>query len=737
MVKRIGISCLMILGIMSIASSQHVLDRKSWDTFKKDPLEIIYPEDQALSNPPFIHWQPVQNAASYKITLTGQNDETSNWTTSFNSYTPEKPFPQGFYTVKLMAFDQSGEKLEYETEKLFEISIPGNGFYPSMNQIRFEKGKPIILPEDQLEELRKVKGERGEYREKVLAHANAPLPEPLQDLKEPEAFGVHWEFKLWKDNEIVCFAVEEYLLHQTLAYRLTEDRKYLDNARAILNKVVEWDPEGPTGVWENDHSAHSILHSLSITYNQLGKDLPETERKKLANNIEARCRDMYGLLNPFMAKETAAGWMNDPDNNHPWFCTAALGLGALSLMGEVPEAEEWLTFVTQMFYGCYFPRGGKDGGWHEGLEYWSFNLFFVVQYSSALKETTGIDLYQHPWLKNTALFKMYVHPPVGSYVPFGDVKHNPPNDYDKMVMMHLASVYEDPLAWKYVDSIEAELSENRLYYGLLWSDRGNAANKPIPEVPFAKLFRDIGWAVSNNNLFDADEQIILALHSGKFFGRRCNHSHADQNSFVIAAGGDKLLWDAGYYDSYLSPHHRYYSRLTMAHNTILVNGVGQVPYTNGTDGMVSKFEVDGDHVIMEGDAATCKLVYGGWLVKYLRNIEYQNENEFVIQDDIFCSEYSNVTYLLHSCFPITYTPGDQTIFIKGNKYQLEGKLETDEPLEVVMKTKFPVDPNLPADHIFKVASVYPDQYHLELTTINKVETWKPRLVIKLSRIAEE
>jgi hypothetical protein len=137
---------------------------------------------------------------------------------------------------------------------------------------------------------------------------------------------------------------------------------------------------------------------------------------------------------------------------------------------------------------------------------------------------------------------------------------------------------------------------------------------------------------------------------------------------------------------------------------------------------------------MEGDAATCKLIYGGWLGTYLRNIEYKNESEFIITDDIFCSEYSNLTYLLHSCFPITYTAGDKTISITGNKYKLEGKFETDEPVEVVIKTKFPVDPNLPADHIFKVKNTYPDQYHLEITTINKIETWKPKLTLKLTKL---
>lgn len=696
---------------------------------------IIYPEEQSLTNPPLIHWYPVEGADSYQVTLEQSDTAVHQWTTAFNFYTPEAPLPLGLYTVRIVALDQAGKKLECETEKQFRIDKPGIGFYPSMNGIRFAKGAPMILPKDKLEEIRKAKGERGDYRDKVLAYANEPMPEMLQNLKEPEAFKGKWDFHLWQANEVVCFAVEEYLLHQTLAFQLTGDRKHLDQIRAVLRQVTPWKPSGPTGVWENDHSAHALLHAFSICYNQLGTELPEEERRILAEAIRERCKDMYWLLNPFVKKALAVGYMNDPDNNHPWFCAAALGMGAIALMGEAPEAEEWLSLATQLFYGCFLSRGDRDGGWHEGLEYWSFSLFFVFQFTSILEQVTGINLYQHPWLQNTALFKIYVHPPVGGYVPFGDVKHNPPNDYDITVMMHIASRYEDPLAWKYVDAVKASLPKKRLYYGLLWSDRGKSASKPLPEIPFAIHFRDIGWAVSNNSIFDADKQIILALRSGKAFGRRSNHSHADQNSFIITAGGDRLLWDAGYYDSYLSPHHRYYSRLTQAHNTILVNGVGQVPYRKDTDGIITRFEVKGKEVIMEGDAATCPLIYGGWLETFLRTIEYRNEEEFLIQDEILCSELSQVTWLLHSCFPLSFTPGENRISVRGRRYLLEGIFETDEPLEATIKTGFPVKPNLPASHIFGVASVYPDQYHLELKTVNQIDSWKPRLLLKLKRIA--
>jgi len=728
-ILKIVLACLVAL-ISTAAWPQ-----QGWEQFALEPLEIIYPEQEALSNPPFLHWQPVGDAVQYKVRLRGQ-EAVWEWTNSYNFYTPEEPLAPGFYTLELAAFDSDDKQLELGTNKSFQITKPGSSYHPALNEIRFEKGRSILFPDSILQELRKASGERAEYRERLLSHASGPLPELLKDIKEPEPYenGV-WNFPAWKKNNALCFVVEEYLLHQTLAYTLSGEKKYLDNARAVISKVVEWDPAGSTGVWENDHSAQALLHSLSIAYNRLGDKLPVEEKEKLARAIEGRSKDMYAFLNPFIVKNTSAGPMNDPDNNHPWFCTSALGYGALALMGEAPEAEAWLAFCAQMFNGCYLPRGGRSGGWHEGIEYWSYNLFFVFQFCDALKEAAGIDLYQHPWLKHTALFKIYVQPPQGGYVPFGDCKHHSPNEFDKVVMMRLASVYEDPLAWRYISAIPEEIPNSRLFYALLWGDRKGSQRGKLPEIPFAQHFEDIGWVVSNNNLFEPDEQILFAFHSGKFFGRRFNHSHADQNHFIITAGGDKLIWDAGYYDSYLSDHHRNYSRLSLAHNTLLVDGIGQVPHQAGTDGKITRFELDGRTLRVEGDASE-PLIYGGRLERFVRTIEYRDEREFIIRDDIFSSELSRISWLLHSAFPIVYDPGEQSFVITGERYRAKGKFETSEPLEVTLKTHFPVPPDRPATQIFDVASVYPEQYHLELKTKEKIETWQPTLTLTLSRIEE-
>jgi hypothetical protein len=711
-------------------TSVSAFPEKGWEQYALEPLAIIYPEDEALSNPPFIHWQGVRNASYYKIRLKGR-ETVSEWTTPYNFDTPGKPFAKGYYTVEVLAFDRNDKQLARSQSKNFRITKPGLDLNLQLNKITFAKGTAFVLPGSAIKAIREARGERGEYRDRALEYARQALPEVLKDFREPPRYkeGV-WNFQIWQENNTLCFAIENYILHQSLAYALTGKKEFLENAKRVMLVVSEWDATGATGVWENDHSAQALLHALSVGYNVLGSELSSAEKQKVIRAITLRAEDMYRFLNPFVAKETSAGAMNDPDNNHPWFCASALGLGGIALMGETPKAEEWVAFALQMFNGVFLPRGGSEGGWHEGIDYWSYMLFFVFQFADALKTASGADLYEHPWLRHTALFKIYTHPPQGGYAPFGDCKHHAPNSFDKVIMMRLASEYNDALAWKYADAIPEKLQDNRLFYALLWSDRGGATTDTKIEIPFADHFADIGWAVSNNNVFDASRQIVFAFRSGKVFGRGFNHSHADQNSFVITAGGDRLVWDAGYYDSYLSPHHRDYSRHSVAHNTILVDGEGQAVHTKGTDGRISTFELKGRSLTVQGDASE-PLIYGGKVDLFLRTIEYKDEKDFLIKDEIRLREPGRISWLVHSAYPIIYDAGKKTIRIVGEHYQLSGTFASANPVEAIVSKGFPVVPNLPST-VLDAKNVYPEQYHLELKTLDKIEVWNPVVHLILS-----
>ena len=85
------------------------------------------------------------------------------------------------------------------------------------------------------------------------------------------------------------------------------------------------------------------------------------------------------------------------------------------------------------------------------------------------------------------------------------------------------------------------------------------------DYQLSHAFSDIGWAIMTDSLTDTD-RVQLSFKSSPWGSN--NHSHADQNSFIIQAYGENLAIKSGYYDSYHTEHDNNITRKTFAHNTI-------------------------------------------------------------------------------------------------------------------------------------------------------------------------
>ena len=705
---------LMLRGIVYAAPSDN-----PWASFDKAPLTIIYPDNPALSNPPFLHWQAQPDAARYDVRLSS-GGKNFTWNTTRNFYTPVNDLDSGAtWTLEIIALDKDNKTLGLSQKKFF-MGKTGLGLNLDLNTLKFTKGALFYPSEAELKKLEAKDGWTSPYKERLISYASEPLTTALLTLKEPPRYKDNtWNLEQWKQKNDAAFAVRGYVVPASLSWLMTGDRALLANVKKICLETAEWDPVGGSGLWDNDHSAQALIFSLSTAYNLLQNEWTPAEKEKILQCIKLRAEDFYKFQNPFLKKTVAAGLMNDPDNNHPWFCTAGMGIGAMALMGEDPKAEELLSFAAQLFYGVYFPRGGSYGEWHEGIDYWSYTLYFVFQFNDALKAATGVDLYRHPWMKSTAFFKIYTHPPQGGYVPFGDSKNHAPDAFDKLVMMRMASVYHDTLAWRYVNAIPNEIKKGFLADALLWDSPEPAVMIRETNAPFAFHYKDIGWVVSNNNIFEADKRVLFAMRCGKVFGTGA-HSHGDQNHFIITAGNDRLIWDAGYYDWHGSPHHKAFTVQTLAHNAILIDGEGQQIFKTGTDGKIKEFMLHGKSLTVQGDASN-PAIYGGRVQKFLRAIKYDNERDFIIRDEIIATKPSRISWLLHSDFPINYDAASGAIIIRGNQYQLSGRFETSVAVEAALSDSFPVDPNPPL----------PKQYHLEIKTKEAVREWSPALILAL------
>ncbi len=726
-----SIATLALAGALAAPPALGFEPNPHWEEYAPEPLTIIWPEEEAVSNPPFLHWQHLDEAESYNVHLSS-GAWRQEWSTSRNFVMPEEGVPHGAYTVTVEALGPDGTTLD-SNEHGFLVKKVSDGL--SYDLYSFTIEDRFSFPDPIIEEISNASGQQAVYLERLQDAIAEPTPARLEseDPQEPEGYedGV-WDHATWSTINRLAFQVEDYIINRVLLYNVTGEEELRDEALRIMLIAAEWDPIGSTSAWSNDHAAQSLLRGLSTGYEMLKDEMTEEDRALVRDAIHHRAVDMYAFLNPFVGKTTASGMMNDPDNNHAWFCTSALGLGALALHGEVEEADEWLAFAAQMYRGMFLCRGDRSGGFHEGIDYWPYTLLFVFQFVDALDNATSLDLYQHPWLRNTGFFKAYVHPPEGGYVPFGNCKHNPPNQFDKVMMMRLASKHNDPLYWRYVMEVDDPVMGARyLPYAVLYSGEWPEEVPEVPEQPFAVHFDEMGWVVSNNSVLDAEKQVIFAFRSGEFPGRAFGHTHADNNHFILTAGGDKLLWDAGYYDGYLTPHNRNFARMSDAHNVLMIDGKGQGVAVAGLDGKITKYELENRTLRLRGDASE-PLIYGGRAAWVYRDIEYRNESELIVQDDIFLREPGRISFLLHSAHPMAFDMATHTLTITGERYRLVGEFHSEEPFTVSIRDTFPVEPGPPYDDKEK----WPDQYHLTIETTEDVEHWEPRFEARWEPIAE-
>ena len=669
-------------------------------------LPFVWPKngDHVASNPPFIQWNPISSVSTYYLQVSqdssffGMNlkSDGSN-RTNVNYCTPNTFLPSGTWYARVGYQDSKSEK--YTDSVRFIINKESRKFVPLIVPDRLKTQHPYLyVTPAQLFKLRQQKdGVSKALWEKTYTFytANSLSYKPEEPPKFPN--GV-WDYQYWLKIDSMAGAAQSHIFYSGFVYLLSGDTVAAENARRIMLEVADWDYDGATGIHSVDHAAQGLLYSMSLGYDWLYDYLNEADRAKIRGCITKRGRSMYEFLNPLNS---------DPTNNHPWFCTAALGIGGLAIYNEVPEAKAWVDYSQQLYLGEYLCLGGSDGEWHEGIDYWSYTLFFVFQYADCMNSAAGINLYNYPWLEKTAQFKILSHPPVSYGLSFGDSKAGAPVLFDGLIMSRLASQNQDSVAQWYASIALGDNPSMYTPYLMFWWDRDLAPSKPEAK-PLSALYREWGVGLFNSDLASADNT-MLTMKSGPYIGRRGGHAHPDQNSFVLYPGGDLVLIDSGYYNPsggvpYGGEHHMQWTLQTKAHNLPLVDGMGQAIYTAGADGKITAFLQQGNMSYMCGDASNSE-IYQGRMNKFKRHVYAMDTQRFMILDELASDKPSRYDWLLHSMYPFNVDTAHRRITINGNKSFVDVRFLNPEPLSYTLSTGFPITPPR------KRSWDFPEQYH--------------------------
>lgn len=446
-----------------------------------------------------------------------------------------------------------------------------------------------------------------------------------------------------------------------LMYRLTGLQKFLTEALSRGDQLAALNVEGPTSYANQDQGTRVISLSLIKAVDSLGTALDATRRATWLKAVELRTNDMYADLSG----------SNGRMDQYPFDSHGGTNLGFLALisvlsLGDIPSADTWFNFAFRDYVATTSAWSGPEGGYADGTAYAQYTADFDQQIWQPMVQATGINMFSKPWSLGFLRFFEEFVPPASVRHVYGDQNEVVPT-YN--ILKGYASHYSTPDAAWYFSHITGDMDSLTLLeapYPL----PVNLATSLAPP-PNAQLFPGIGWAAMHNNM-SIPTGTSLYFKSSQYGSY--NHSHADQNSFLLQRGGVPLLWSSGYDDYYGSPLWSSWYRQTKAHNGITYDGgLGQVTdgYTpagyNRTmafPGNIMSFSTTPALDYVAGEAGP---TYNGVLTQASRKMWYLRTLDAVVVMDNVASAAAHVfEWNFHALAPIvTDTSGNASISYKG------------------------------------------------------------------------
>ncbi len=570
------------------------------------------------------------------------------------------------------------------------------------DRVSIAKGHPrLLLRRDRLDALRTFyHSEAGRPYREVM---EATLPNCV--IPEGRKLTLNW-------------GREQGLSHMptvALHYLLTGDPTSLEKGKAYLRwlaATTNWSLGGepasedyagvlarfmllqPMGERNSDTTAAFTLVGAALTWDWLYDELEPQFREQFRQILWQHVRAMYygGHLghNP-----GGRYWHGQPNYNHRWFRDWGLGVATFAA-AEGRDEEQWLLQAVTAELRDNVQWLPEDGSHHEGPTYGRVagGLGMALEVADSVSGTQFLDA---PFFHALPLYSLAVSAP-GLRVPlyFSDSHMDaPPLSAFQLQMANRFGLKDE--AAGLLQGLQGSLntwSIGHMAWQLLLVAEATQAGGDIHRLPTALLAPDQGVATVRDG-WDADA-VALLFKAGPPGGYKGNlwreqryqaalakdaaepvpeggrkrrvtypylnvaHDLPDANSFILFAQGE-FLAEANRYPT--EP-----GKLSTGHNTLLINGIGQVPFGRdegpvwaqpGAEDMrdmarILRWEVQGDLVVMEGEASGAYRQYPAHsktpqrpdLEGFRRTLIWLKGDYLLVLDAVRAPEEVEVTWLM-------------------------------------------------------------------------------------------
>jgi len=457
-----------------------------------------------------------------------------------------------------------------------------------------------------------------------------------------------------------------------LHYVLTGDRISFDRTVEFMKFFYELPHWETTRELDSGLGAANIMVGAALAYDWLYNDLDPEFREQFRQRLLLQARRLYH--GGYLKKNPAhVYWQNDAQNNHRWKRLNGLTLSVLAAYRGNP-GEEWIfqrTVEDLEFVNRWLP---PDGSLHEGPFYLVFGGNHLVMAMDASDRCLGTDYLTQPFFRNAGKFLAGTSTSdFSGSLGFGDWSDRGLGGYRNFLLRLAVANNQPDLKDAAMRVFEQDPTSMMFaWFSLIWDSaelpRGDAAN-----LPKEKIWPDVGVATIRDSW--KEDGVSMLFKCGPFGGRLLNkfraendgifinvaHDDPDANSFILAIGGELVAET----DRYAG------NKRSAGHNTILVNGMGQmvhgrnegrvfsVPSNPGSVcmkemGVITAWRVTPGIVAVEGEASGSYLPYRDrdtgrsrpGLDRFRRTLLWIEGEYLLVLDDIRAPEEVEISWLM-------------------------------------------------------------------------------------------
>lgn len=581
------------------------------------------------------------------------------------------------------------------------------------------------------------------YMSHPLLHLNQEIDTTfLSDLTNE----VQWKSALIRESRKIVDREERNIETMIRAYLLTKDEKYYKEAMKRLTEIISWKGNR---YFAGDFNLSTILSMSTSAYDAFYDILTPEEKNVLLGSIKEN--------GTFFFEEYVNHLENRIADNHVWQMTfRILNMAAFATLNELSEASVWADYCYN-FWVSRLPGLNSDGAWHNGDSYFHVNIRTLIEVPAFYSRISGyaFNYFDDPWYNNNAKYVIYHQPPFSKSAGHGNSHESRKTPSGPRVGYAdaLARECDNPWAAAYVryiternPKILSTAFENKpgdlTWYRCTTPKPFPSSKRSLSELPSTKVFNELGVATMHTALGEPEKNAMLSFRSSPYGAS--SHALANQNAFNTFYGGKPIFYSSGHRTGFTDDHGMYSYRNTRAHNTILVNGMGQKIGTEGY-GWIPRFYEGEKLSYVVGDASNA---YGevtsplwlerarlsgtaftpgnGWDVNktelYRRHIvQLGTSGLYVIYDELEGKEPVTWSFMLHTTqFPMDIDEQPNEIVVRGkNKDGVStAHIFCSEKTEQTVTDEFfspPTNWKNVTDNQGKAVK-YPNHWHFSATT---------------------